>query len=65
MKGKKAMTKETIMQIIRDLAKIAGGAGLLAGIGITGDMWTTIGGAAAIIVGVVWGLVVRKDANSK
>lgn len=58
------MTKETVLQLIRDVFKIAGGSGILAGIA-AGDVWITIGAGVAALVGVVWGLAERREVNAK
>ena len=63
LKGEKAMTKEFIMQLVRDGLKVLGSTALGAGLMLQ-DEWTIVASAASILVGVVWGFVVRKDANS-
>ncbi|RUP39332.1 MAG: hypothetical protein EKK63_10050 [Acinetobacter sp.] len=63
MKGEKAMTKEFIMQLVRDGLKVLGSTALGVGI-MAQDEWTIVASAASIVVGVIWGFVVRKDANA-
>ena len=63
LKGEKAMTKEFIMQLVRDGLKVLGSTALGVGI-MAQDEWTIVASAAGIVVGVVWGFVVRKDANA-
>lgn len=63
LKGEKAMTKEFIMQLVRDGLKVLGSTALGVGI-MAQDEWTIVASAAGIVVGVIWGFVVRKDANA-
>jgi hypothetical protein len=53
---------DIIAGIIRHLLTAAGGA-LVAGGYLTSDQWTTIAGALAIIVGVVWSVISKRAAS--
>ncbi len=62
-KGEKAMTKEFVMQIVRDGLKVFGASGLGLALA-SGEQWGILASAASILVGVIWGFVARKDANA-
>lgn len=64
LKGEKAMTKEFVMQVVRDGIKVFGSTILGTGI-LTGDELTIIASAASVMVSIVWGFIARKDANTK
>jgi hypothetical protein len=53
---------DIIAGIIRHLLTAAGGV-LVAGGYLTSDQWTTIAGALAIIVGVVWSVIAKRAAS--
>lgn len=50
---------DVVSGIIRNVLTAAGGA-LVAGGYLTSDQWTTIAGALAVIVGVVWSVIAKR-----
>jgi hypothetical protein len=54
---------DVIAGLIRHVLTAAGGA-LVAGGYLTSDEWTTIAGALAVLVGVVWSVMSKRITNA-
>jgi tetrahydromethanopterin S-methyltransferase subunit D len=50
---------DVVSGIIRHVLTTAGGALVAAGY-LTSDQWTTIAGALAVIIGVVWSVISKR-----
>jgi hypothetical protein len=50
---------DIVAGIIRHVLTMAGGALIAAGY-LTSDQWTTIAGALAVIIGVVWSVISKR-----
>ena len=55
---------DIIAGFIRHVLTAAGGA-LVAGGYLTSDEWTTIAGAVAVLVGVVWSVLSKRITDAK
>jgi hypothetical protein len=63
-KGGIAITNDIVAGLIRHALTALGGA-LVAGGYLTSDEWTTIAGAFAVFVGVVWSMISKRVTNSR
>ena len=54
---------DVVSGIIRHVLTTAGGALVAAGY-LTSDQWTTIAGALAVIIGVVWSIISKRLSSS-
>jgi hypothetical protein len=57
------MLNDVVAGLIRHALTAVGGALVGAGY-VTSDEWTTIAGALAVFVGVVWSVISKRTTNS-